>query len=353
MRQRAVRLAPLDGTEGAASVFVIRETDDTVNAVAEVIRRVGGPVSTALLDPTCRRFSVRGIEGLIGYKVRLGCAVGMGDPACPPKDTPALACAFRAFCRERRWHTVYAVAGASFASWAVRLGYAAVEFGEELILDPREDQQVGARGRELRKKVRKAEREGATVAEYQPWRFRDRALETQLEHAVKAWLGSRHGPQIYLAGVDLRFAVRGRRWFVAHHGGSVVGLLAMMELQSRQGYLLEHLLATPEAPIGTTELLVVEGLRALGAEGCGFATFGPAPNDHLGEVKGLSALSGKIAHAVYDGSRHVLHLDSKTRYRQKFQIARTEPSYLLFDPPHVGLRDVYGLLRAFNVSLWL
>lgn len=320
--------------------------------VAELVIRYGGPVASGLLDPRVQVFRAPGIDGVIGYRRSWGCAVAIGDPVCAPDDSTRLAEAFRAFCRERGWSTMYAVAGPAFAEQAVARGCAVVEFGEELILDPRRDPQAGGKGRELRKKVSHAKREGASAREYMPGEFgRNRALEKEMEDCVAEWLRGRSGPQIYMAGVKLFEAREGRRWFYATAGDRVVGVLAMLRMEARQGYLLEHLLAVPDAPTGTTELLGATGLAALGADGCGFATFGPAPAAHLGAIHNLGKASEAIARRVYDSAASVFHLDARTRYRRKFQIARTEPAYVVCDPARVGVREIVGVLRAFNVSL--
>ena len=122
-------------------------------------------------------------------------------------------------------------------------------------------------------------------------------------------------------------------------------------LRAQDGYLLEHILVAPDAPSGTSEILIVGALEALRAEGCGAATFGPAPGAAIGATKNLGKISEAVARAVYDAAVRLFHLDSRTRYRQTFQAARALPSYVLLNPPRMGVREALGLFRAFNVSL--
>lgn len=319
--------------------------------VATLVRRYGGPLSSGLLDPSCALFAAPGIEGAVGYRAAWGCAVAIGDPVCANADAGRLADAFRMHCRERGWHTAYAGAGRSFAELARSRGYALIEFGEELLLDPRRDPQAGPRGRELRKKVNHARRAGLCVVEYDRTMLRDPALEVAMENTARAWLAARQGPQIYLAHVSLFDAPEARRWFYALHEGRVVGVLCCLRLESRGGYLLEHILAAPDAPGGTSESLIVAALAAFGAENCAFATFGPAPAPQIGRIEGLGRRSERLARQVYAWSNRTFHLDARSRFRRKFQVSSEEPAFLLFDPPRVGVREVFGLMRAFNVSL--
>ncbi len=328
----------------------LRETAEDPS-VPDLVVRYGGPVANGLLDSRCLVFRTHEVRGVIGYRESWGCAVALGDPVCAPHDVPRMAASFRAECARRGMSTVYAAASAEFAAVLSARGGAALEFGTTSVVDPRRDPQSGARGRELRKKVARASREGVVTHEYRPDRAgRDLALERALEDVVARWLRARRGPQIYVARVRLfepRFA--GRRWWYARAGEHVVGVLTLLRMESRGGYLFEHLLAAPGAPIGTTELLAAGALATLAAEGCRFATFGPAPSRELGAARNLGSGSESLARAVFSSASEVFHFDGRSRYQRKFQPERVEPSFLVFDPPRLGVRDVVGLIRAFNV----
>ncbi|HUS65604.1 MAG TPA: DUF2156 domain-containing protein [Kofleriaceae bacterium] len=320
---------------------------ESVPGVAAWVRAHGCAVSTALLDPACRHFFVPGVPGVIGYREGWGCAVGLGDPVCPPEQTGALVDAFGDFCHARDAGAVFAVASPALTALCVARGWAAIEFGVELILDPRRDPQSGARGRELRKKVNRAKKAGVTVHEHH---LGDPLVERAMEQCALSWLGARRGPQIYLARVRLFADPLGKRWFYALFGERIVGVLSMMRLDARDGWLLDHLIATPDAPGGTTERLAAHALGVLGAEGCRFATFGPAPSAELGRVVGLGPVAEALARGIYETVGRVFHLDARVRYRKKFQVERTEASSLVFSRG-LGLRELTGVLRAFNVSL--
>jgi len=71
----------------------------------------------------------------------------------------------------------------------------------------------------------------------------------------------------------------------------------------------------------------------------------------LGHVANLGAFSERAARKVFDACVKAFHFDARARYRRKFQLARTAPSFVLLDPPRFGVCQAVGLLRAFNVSL--
>ena len=66
---------------------------------------------------------------------------------------------------------------------------------------------------------------------------------------------------------------------------------------------------------------------------------------------GVEAVDEKTRTLFFNAAGRVFHLDARSRYRRKFQVSRTDPSFLLFDPPRLGLRETVGISRAFNVSL--
>jgi lysylphosphatidylglycerol synthetase-like protein (DUF2156 family) len=317
-------------------------------SVVEIVRAHGGAVSHGLLDPRCRHFRVPRLEGLIGYRRWRRCAVAIGEPVCAPEDVTKLAESFRDFCRRRGWDTLYAAADARFGAWAIENGYAAIHFGDTLIVDPRIDPERGPAARHLRQKVNHTRRSGVVVEEYRPAAKRDPALEHAMGDAVVAWLRAREGLQIFLGGVRL-FADRlGRRWFHARHRDRIVGVLSMVHLGKRNGSMLNAVMVRPEAPVGTSELLVVSGLAALRREGASFATFGIAPRPSLGRIVGLGARSAWLARTVYRTSVRLFDLDGRSLYWEKYAIARREESFVLLQPPRLTPGDAFALLRAFN-----
>ncbi|MGN6107954.1 MAG: phosphatidylglycerol lysyltransferase domain-containing protein [Kofleriaceae bacterium] len=300
-----------------------------------------------LADPTCRRHVAPGIDGVIPYRRAFGCAVAVGDPLCDLADRDALALSFEAACHARRLRPLFAAASQGFADRCTARGYSAIEFGEELVLDPRRDPQTGGHGRELRKNVRRARDAGVEVHE----RTRSSPeLDAALEAVARRWRAARHGPQVFLVPIIL-FPDANRRCLYADCGGHVVGMLTMMPRPARQGWVFEHVMADPDAPKGTSESLVVRALQLLGAEGCRYASFGPTPRASLGSMVGLGPVARRIATATFGASSSLFHLDSRAHYQRKFQPRESEPSYVLFGEHAFGARAILGLLAAFHVAL--
>lgn len=317
---------------------------------AELVSMFGGPASNVLLDPRSECFEEAGIRGAIAFRRFGHCAVALGDPVSPRADAIELAEAFRSYCTDRGWHSIHAVVGSHMAAHFRRANLGLIEFGVEQIvrLEP-----TGGSSyiRDLRKKLKRARQAGLDIAEYRPGYQPDAALEAAMKNLARDWLANRRGPQTYWATIDL-FRARGiTRWFCGLVEGKLVGVLSLLELRNRDGYLMEHILWHPDAPVGTSELLITRATETLAAEGCRIASFGPAPAPELGEVSGFSSPTQTLAHWIYRHCCRIFTLDSKVLYRQKFRPSATEPLYLAFDPPRLRLDTLRALARVFNFSL--
>ena len=322
-----------------------------VPITARLVSRFGSASSNVLLDERCQHFRDAGIDGVIGYKRHGRYAIALGDPVCATEDRAALVEAFRTHFREQGVHTLFAVVGAGTAEYLRATGCGLVEFGVEQVLDP--SNSVTAPGyKELRKKLKRARRAGMEVTEYRP--FEDGhipQLERQMNDLAHCWLMNRGGLQTFWAHIDLFRSPTTTRWFYGKVGDRVVGLLSTLRLENLNGYLLEHILWAPQAPVGTSESLVAHVLETLAGENCTYASFGPAPAHDLGEVSGFSNLSERSCRLIYRMARHLFQLDSKALHRQKYRPVAAQPLYLAFDKTSIGLGTLGALGHAFNFSM--
>lgn len=329
---------------------VLEDVQNKREHIVSCVRKWGGLASDAALDPHCLYFSLPEIEGMIAYRQEYGCAVVLGDPICPDTDSAKLTQAFHDFHNTQNTRVIYLAVSERFVKWAmINISGIAIEFGEELMMDPHQDPKAytGTHACLVRRKVKHALKENVIATEY-------REHQVELEEAMKqvgqAWLKKRSGPQIHISRICL-FANRlGKRWFYARQGERVVGVLLMNELQAHQGWLINRLMVAPDAPGGTPELLVTTALETLASEGCHFVTFGVVPKASLGEIRGLGTFGSWMCRGIYAGAKKVFYLGGTKTFWEKFH-PQNAPSYLLFNKNTIGLRELIGLARAMNASL--
>lgn len=322
------------------------ETQAALNV--DLIRRWGGSASDAVLDPACKFFSIHDVDGLIGYREESGCVIAYGDPVCSPNDLQKLIDGFHHHFHPK--NIIYITATKDFVDWAMEHGcHSYIEFGEELIIDPFDDprEQHGGNASLVRRKVRHAFKEGIVVKEYTD---EDPKIKKDIEHVGLTWLESRSGPQIHTSNVFLFSHEKGKRWFYAEQKGKIVGVLVLNQLQAHQGWLLNHVMFTPEAAHGCPESLVVAALDALREEGCHFVTFGAVPAKALGQIVGLGKFSSGLARLTFNVARKIFHLDGRKKFWSKYH-PQSKPLFLLFRHSNIGLQEIRALVRALHVKL--
>lgn len=320
------------------------------NEIVLFVRQWGTCASDAVLDPLCSIFSVQGVKGFIGYRHEKNCFIVYGNPICAPKDWQTLTSAFQEFSFEHKASVIYLVASESFCQWAIQNNAcrAFVEYGEELSIDPFDDprQSHGVNASLVRRKCHHAEHEHVTVHEYLD---KDANVEKAIEAVGDSWIKNRKGPQVHISNVYLFENRMGKRWFYAKRNNEIIGTLVLNRLEAREGWLLNHLMVTPEAPGGTPELLVITALDALRKENCHYVTFGGVPLKKIGKMQGLSLIASSLTRFVYNISSIVFHLNSRKMFWEKFH-PTSEKSYLLFSQSQIGIHELFALKNALNIS---
>lgn len=315
------------------------------------VRKWGGSTTDGILDPTCQIFRIPGMEGLIGYRAENECAIVFGDPVCPEDQTKNLTQAFHEHCAKEHLKIIYLIVSEEFALWLIQNEYCKtmIEYGEELVLDPHEDprKKTGVNASLVRRKVRHALHEGVSVQEYIP--FDDR-IEKGITLVGEKWLEARKGPQIHFSHVHSFNHREGKRWFYAEKNGEIVGSVILSRLEKHQGWLLNHLMFTPEAPHGVPELLVVTALEILSQEGCKYVTFGTVPARALGEIIGLGTFFNYLARGVYHIASILYHLNGKKKFWEKFH-PESKKAFLAFKNSHIGLKEIIALKKALNATI--
>jgi len=314
----------------------------------KIVRRWGGLASDAVLDPNSEIFEIPNLDGILGYRIEHGCAVVYGNPVCAPAMASKLVEAFDHYTKKLGLKVLYVGATGWFAEAVIQSGQGvSIEFGYEITLNPQRDPRshTGSHGSLVRRKVRHAEKEGVCVEEYTE---ADSALEVALEEVGNSWLQMRKGPQVHISHVHLFDDRPGKRWFYAKKEDQIVGVVVLNQLEARQGWLLNHLMFTPQAPNGTPEILVVTALAKIAEEGCHFVSFGNASKASL-EIMGLGKFSSWAITHIFKLATHIFHLEGHIKFWDKFH-PQYEPSYILFRERNIGIRQILSLMKALNLK---
>jgi len=130
-----------------------------------------------------------------------------------------------------------------------------------------------------------------------------------------------------------------RRCFLAEFEGRVVGFAGVVPVPARAGWFLEDLIRDPEAPNGTSELLVDAVMSWAGAAGSNWLTLGLAPL--AGDVAAPLKLARRGTSLFYD-------FDGLRRYKAKLRPQSWAPIYLAYPATQSGERALFDALSAFT-----
>ena len=246
--------------------------------VLQMLRKHGhGPTSFQVLE---RGFSYWFDEdAVVGYVDAAGWRVVAGCPVAAPAQWSSVA---ERFIEDAGRPVAFLGVEDDFLEALRGSGVTcdALKIAEQPDLDPRNYSVDGQARRSLRSQLNRARNKGVRVRRVQPEALQRApgSLRAEIERVLERWLESRRMSVLRFM-VDLQpFTFpEERRYFVAEQGDQPVGFLSSVPVYGREGWFLEDLVRVPDAPNGTSELLVNAALEEARAEGCGYVTFGIAP----------------------------------------------------------------------------
>jgi len=156
---------------------------------------------------------------------------------------------------------------------------------------------------------------------------------------VERWLKTRElAPMGFLVQIQPLVLLPEHRLFVAERDGKLVALISGAPICARQGWLLQNLIRSPDAPNGTIELLVDHAMRTAILEAPRLVTLGLAPL--AGQVPRALRVARTIAGGLYD-------FKGLRAFKAKLRPTHWSPLYLSY-PAEVGApRAISDVLGAF------
>lgn len=317
---------------------------ETPESLASLVKRLGNPESTILLQSPCHVFQIPAVDGAIGYYQIRNCAIVMGSPMCLPQDIAGLTKAFHLYCQEYNLKTVYFLVDHDFAYWAINNGCRTlIRVGSELSVNPTHFRIK----HKLRWLINQSIQRGVHVKEYKNF---DPLLENQMKNAIHTWLKQRRGPQIYLGNISFFNSDTEKRIFYAQREDQIIGVLVLTQVDHFQGWVVSSYLAISNALVGTTEHLMCSTLDTLADENCPFLCLGVISGTQLGEVIGLSPFKITMADLIFKTAKWYFKLDAKARYLNKYHPYSRSTFLLCRD--ELTINELFAIKHVLNVKLF-
>ncbi|MEP7049490.1 MAG: DUF2156 domain-containing protein [Pseudomonadota bacterium] len=281
----------------------------------------------------------QGAEACVAYVDTGGAWVAAGAPIGPDEARPAVVVAFLAAARRARKRACFfgceqPLSGANGAPLC------AIAIGEQPVWDPRAWPRVLSRQRSLREQLRRARAKGVRVRELPDTEFPEPSLRAALQSVAERWLSRRTlAPMGFLVRVEPFSGSSQRRYFVAEVKERVVGFAAVLPIPARNGWFIENLVREPDAPNGTSELLVNAVMVWAAALPSPWLTLGMAP---------LSGALPDLLRHIARWTRGLYDFAGLRAYKGKFRPEFWLPVYLCHPPSQAQWRSVVDALAAFS-----
>ena len=306
--------------------------------------------SLVSITPGARLWSTPSLDGAIIYSEFGHVWLAVGDPLAEDAEIAELARRFVAAARKRGRIAAFVPATARFASVALEADLSAVKVGAAPYFDLQTWGPHGDRAKKMRSGINQARRAGVSVEFVET---ADEEIKRETAALCQRWLETRRTATKlgWLFVLDPFQHAELKKFFAARdHRGRLVGFLAASPIPARDGWYLEDILRLPDAPPGTPDLLVVEALNKLAADGAKTATLGTSPLAKDGEqtvVSGDYPLSERMLYVAAKRLERFYNFEGLRRFKSKFVPSWWESEYVLV-PRGVTVpsRVTYAFMRA-------
>lgn len=272
--------------------------------------------------------------------------VTAGGPVCAPARLGAVAAAFERDAAEVDEAVCWF--GADDRVRKALSTHATLVIGAQPVWTPARWPRILASKASLRAQIYRAKNKGVEVGLWD----RERAATSGALRAILAdWLARRGLPPLhFLAEPDVLDALGDREVFVATRGGAPLAYLLLAPVPARDGYLVEWILRTRDAPNGTATVLLDAAFRTAAERGATFVSLGLVPLSTyapLSEPPPPRAIRALLAW-MRAHARRFYNFEGLEAFKAKFRPEAWEPVYLLTREPRVSLRLLHAVADAFS-----
>ena len=278
--------------------------------------------------------------GRIQYHETPHARVAAAEPLAPE---PLRADGFEKFageCRSAGKRALMLPVSESLSAELVRRGHRRLQIGAEPIFDLDDYFSWDLDPVETFPRARSLKRRGARVVEIPAADF---AADPAFRRMMDDWLaGLKTAPFRFLSQPDPWFAPEERKFFAVEIEGRYCGFVSAVPVHPRKACYLSEIVCARPSKSGTTELLLIETMRALRGQGWREARLGIAPLALRSRGRGL--LDRSLDWAFRHSSRFY-NFRSLYEFKCKFNPTRWDPLFLVSDRP-IGVRALAEVIRA-------
>jgi phosphatidylglycerol lysyltransferase len=261
-----------------------------------------------------------------------------GAPIAPTDRLSQVADRFVFEAHRRRRRVVFFATETRFATVA---GMDSILIGQQPIWNPADWDSIVDGVRSLREQMRRARSKQVVVRRLAAdSNSRPLVVDQQaVGELIAQWIGAKSIPALgFLVDLHPFSFCHKRRYYVATRGAHHVGFAAVVPVFGRDGWFIENLIRSRDAPNGTIELLIDTTMREAAASGSNFVTLGLVPL--AGAVTSWLRAARKCGSIFYNFS-------GLEAFKAKFCPREWCPIYLTYPNEQSSILAVYDSLVAF------
>lgn len=312
--------------------------------------------SCQILNPGIKHWFSPTMSAVVGYTRRGNVFNVAGAPVCEPRLLAAVCAEFEAAAYRRGCRVCYVCAEDRLRNvFACSKNHAAVIMGAQPVWDPNTWPGVIKQRASLRAQLHRARNKQVVIEVVAP---EQAAANRGLRRVLQEWIDSRRLPPLhFLVEPDVLDGVmEDRVTFVATRGGRTIAFLVASPVVAKNGYLVELLARSPDAPNGVSELLIDTAMRHFARENRSYVTLGlvALATAVRGEMRRnpfwlRAAMNFARAHA-----NRFYNFRGLEQFRVKMMPDRWETIYAISNEKSFSLRTLYSVGASFSgVSPWI
>jgi len=312
--------------------------------------------SYQILNPGIDLWFAAPANAVIGYTRRHGVLLVAGAPICPLAKLEQVCHEFELFAQARRCSVCYVCAEERLRSFfAPRSDHSTVALGAQPAWNPQDWPNLVAGHSSLRAQLRRSLNKSVRVEEMPTAEGRANA---EIRDILHDWLSSRGLPPLHfltephlLAGV-----VQDRVLLVARRDARIVAFLVTSPIPAKQGFMVELLARSREAPNGVSELLIDAAMRRFAAKHFQYGTLGLVALAHASdrEIQRNPIWLQWMMRFARAHANRFYNFRGLEQFRVKMRPERWETLYAISNERRFSIRTLYAVGAAFSgIPPWM
>lgn len=334
-----------------------------LSALQKLIEQHGRISHMGILDPSYSFFLSTSRDAALYYKIKHKIAVIGGNPLCEAHRYTSFLAEFAVFRKKHHLGIAYLGASDDFAEYAVQQkGWVSMRWGTERALNPVTNEilleKEGKRIVKQNKALLDPKKGGLQVDVYVPSQRENSVLQAQLKEIYDNWCAARNAsgePQAYMTVFE-PFALPQLMIYVYttdSKTGNPNGFSALRRIGGSGGYHIDPYCATPDAPRGTTDLLIYSSMALLHRAGIPYLGLGFQPSTELTEVTGMGSSMRDISKSAYRKTFAKVPIGGKQAFYDRWHPdpAYDKGLYLIYPDGTPDLRHGLAIMHFSNISV--